>query len=77
MFKVYNEAMKKLVKYRLAKEIQIEKRRRVKEEKKRLAFTNKFQSEFNDVRRHIVEKRLLWSIFVVDNFFLIILGGFL
>ena len=59
MFKVYNEAMKKLVKYRLAKEIQIEKRRRVKEEKKRLAFTNKFQSEFNDVRRHIVEKRLL------------------
>ena len=51
--------MKKLVKYRLAKEIQIEKRRRVKEEKKRLAFTNKFQSEFNDVRRHIVEKRLL------------------
>lgn len=59
MFKVYNEAMKKLVKYRLAKEIQIEKRRRVKEEKKRLAFTNKFQSEFNDVRRHIVEKLLL------------------
>ena len=58
IFNLYNEAMKKLIEHRLAKEIRVEERHRLEEEQKQLALMSEFQRKVYDVRRHIVEELL-------------------